>query len=64
MEQQMDKIRQATNIVTGDLSYSEKMELITLLNKLDHFHQPIFSKNINSHELLERVTQEYLVANN
>jgi len=64
LEQQMDKIRQATNIVTGDLSYSEKMELITLLNKLDHFHQPIFSKNINSHELLERVTQEYLVANN
>jgi DNA-binding MarR family transcriptional regulator len=64
LEQQMDRIRQATNIVTGDLSYSEKMELITLLNKLDHFHQPIFSKNINSHELLERVTQEFLVANN
>jgi DNA-binding MarR family transcriptional regulator len=64
LEQQMDKIRQATNIVTGDLSYSEKMQLITLLNKLDHFHQPIFSKNINSDELLGRVTQDYLVTKN
>jgi DNA-binding MarR family transcriptional regulator len=60
LEQQMDKIREATKIVTGDLTYSEKMELIRLLDKLDHFHQPIFSKNIDSNELLERVKNEYL----
>ena len=64
LEQQMDKIRQATKIVTGDLSYSEKMLLIRLLVKLDHFHQPIFSKNIDSTELLERVTKEYLPVKN
>ena len=58
LEQQMDKIRQATQIVTGDLSYSEKMELIRLLDKLDHFHQPIFLQNIDSAELLERVTNK------
>ena len=60
LEQQMDKIRQATKIVTGDLNYSEKMELIRLLDKLDHFHQPIFLKNIDSADLLERVTNDYL----
>jgi DNA-binding MarR family transcriptional regulator len=64
LEQQMGKIRQATQIVTGDLSHSEKMELIKLLDKLDHFHQPIFSKNIDSADLLERVAQEYLPLNN
>jgi DNA-binding MarR family transcriptional regulator len=59
LEQQMGKIRQATKIVTGDLSHFEKMELIRLLDKLDRFHQPIFSKNIESAELLERVTNEF-----
>lgn len=54
LQQQMDKIRQATLIVTGDLNHSEKMELIRLLKKLDHFHQPIFSQNIDAAELLER----------
>ena len=56
LEQQMGKIRQATSIVTGDLTHSEKMKLIRLLKKLDHFHQPIFSQNIDAAELLERAT--------
>lgn len=60
LEKQMTKIRQATNIVTGDLSRSEKMELIRLLNKLNDFHQPIFSENIHSGELLDKVSTEYL----
>ena len=60
LEQQMDKIRQATKIVTGDLTHSEKIELISLLSKLDHFHQPIFLKNMNSAELLEHVAKEYV----
>ncbi|MCO5259573.1 MAG: MarR family winged helix-turn-helix transcriptional regulator [Crocinitomicaceae bacterium] len=49
---QMDKIRQATSIVTGNLSQKEKMELIRLLNKLDDFHQPIYDKNIDTEDLL------------
>ncbi|OJV52065.1 MAG: MarR family transcriptional regulator [Bacteroidetes bacterium 43-16] len=54
LEKQMDKIRQATNIVTGDLTHPEKMELIRLLTKLDRFHKPIFSENIPQEKLLER----------
>src|SRR5690606_34073625 len=52
---QMDKIRQATKIVTGDLSYNEKMELIRLLNKLNDFHQHIYDKNIEPEYLLDEV---------
>ena len=64
LERQMEKIRQASNIVTGDLSYSEKMELIRLLQKLDHFHHAIFSENIDSPELLDYVGREYLAGKN
>lgn len=49
---QMDKIRQATSIVTGNLSQNEKMELIRLLNKLDDFHQQIYDRNIDTDNLL------------
>ncbi|HMN25718.1 MAG TPA: helix-turn-helix domain-containing protein [Ignavibacteriaceae bacterium] len=49
---QMDKIRQATSIVTGNLSQNEKMELIRLLNMLDDFHQPIYDRNIDTENLL------------
>lgn len=52
LENQMSKIRQATSIVTGNLSQNEKMELIRLLNKLDDFHQPIYDKNIETENLL------------
>ncbi len=60
LELQMDKIRQATRIVTGTLTHNEKMELIRLLNKLDHFHNKIFSQNIDSSALLEVVNEDYL----
>ena len=49
---QMDKIRQATSIVTGNLSQNEKMELIRLLNKLNDFHQQIYDRNIDTDNLL------------
>ena len=52
LENLMDKIRQATSIVTGNLSQNEKMELIRLLHKLDDFHQPIYDKNIDTENLL------------
>ena len=64
LEQQMKKIRQATKIVAGDLTQHEKMKLIQLLEKLDHFHNPIFLKNYDSAELLDKVKNEYLPVNN
>lgn len=56
---QMDKIRQATSIVTGNLSQKEKMELIRLLNKLDVFHQQIYDKNIDTENLLEEAFKNF-----
>lgn len=52
LDRQMDKIRKATEIVTGDLKYVEKMELIHLLSKLDAFHQNIYDQNIDTEHLL------------
>lgn len=60
LEAQMDNIRQASRIVTGNLSHGEKMELIRLLNKLNDFHQPIFLQHIDSKDLLATVSQNYL----
>jgi len=59
IERQMEKIRQATNIVAGNLTHKEKMDLIRILNKLDAFHYPIFSRNIHSDELISTVYDEY-----
>lgn len=53
LDRQMGDIRKATAIVSGDLSYSEKMELIRLLTKLDNFHQPIYARNIAARDLLD-----------
>ncbi len=49
----MDKIRLATQIVAGNLTYVEKMELINLLHKLEEFHQAIFEKNFETESLLK-----------
>lgn len=49
----MDKIRDASKIVTGNLTEAEKIELIRLLTKLDHFHKPIYLQQVDSKELLE-----------
>lgn len=64
LENQMDKIRQATLIVTGDLNHNEKLELLRLLKKLEDFHQNIFSQNIDSPDLLQYVNNVYLKGNN
>ena len=64
LDSQMQKIRQATQIVTGDLTRSEKMELITLLNKLDRFHHPIYCQNLNTEHLLENVTSNHSFGKN
>lgn len=63
LEKQMEKIRTATNIVAGNLNHTEKMELIRILNKLDRFHHPIFSRNIDSKYLINTVYQEYTFKN-
>lgn len=55
LENQMGKIRKATEIVSGDLTHHEKMELIRLLSKLNDFHQPIYNKNIEPENLLNEV---------
>lgn len=60
LQAHMDKIRMATEIVTGNLSYEEKMELIRLLQKLDEFHQPIYDENLATADLLETVQKKYL----
>ena len=59
LENLMEKIRQATSIVTGNLSQNEKMELIRLLNKLDDFHQEIYDKNIDTENLLEEAFKNF-----
>ncbi len=64
LEKQMDKIRQATRIVTGDLNDTEKMELIRLLQKLDDFHKPIFCKNYDSSSLLENMVMDEAATKN
>src|SRR5690606_10925256 len=53
LQSQMAKIRKATEIVTGDLTRKEKMELIRLLNKLNDFHLPIYDKNMEPECLLD-----------
>ncbi|WP_343561367.1 helix-turn-helix domain-containing protein [Sphingobacterium sp.] len=55
LDRQMGKIRHATQIVSGDLTYSEKITLIGLLDKLSKFHQVIYDRNITPDKLLEEV---------
>ncbi|QIH32642.1 MarR family transcriptional regulator [Sphingobacterium sp. DR205] len=55
LEGQMQNIRHATQIVSGDLNHLEKMELIRLLNKLSDFHQAIYEKNIAPDRLLDEL---------
>ena len=55
LENQMESIRQATQVVAGDLTYQEKMELIRLLKKLNEFHLPIYERNMETEHLLNEV---------
>lgn len=55
LDQQMGKIRKATEIVSGDLSYNEKLELIKILNRLNEFHLKIYARNIEIENLLDAV---------
>lgn len=57
LEQQMEKIRAATTLVCGNLTESEKLELIKLLTKLNEFHVPIYKNNTDVEKLLEEADQ-------
>jgi DNA-binding MarR family transcriptional regulator len=59
LDNQMDKIRQASQIVCGDITHAEKMDLIRLLHKLDIFHQQIYQQQWSASELLDKVKSEY-----
>ncbi|MEO5968002.1 MAG: helix-turn-helix domain-containing protein, partial [Ferruginibacter sp.] len=64
LNNQMEKIRQATHIITGDLNQNEKIELLRLLRKLEDFHKPIFNQNIDSANLLQIVNSQHFNENN
>lgn len=64
LDQNMQKIRQATEIVTGNLTQAEKMQLIVLLQKLEDFHHIIYAKNTETSALLDVAYQQYLDSNN
>ncbi|NMR32621.1 winged helix-turn-helix transcriptional regulator [Chryseobacterium aquaticum] len=64
LENQMKKIRQATQIISGNLNHSEKKELLRILTKLDDFHQPIYQKNIENKDLIETVNKNFSFENN
>ncbi|MBC8988079.1 winged helix-turn-helix transcriptional regulator [Pedobacter sp. N36a] len=58
----MEKIRQASQIVTGNLSPTEKMHLIKILQKLDRFHLAIYTKNIAPAQLVNVAYNEFLLS--
>ncbi len=60
LKNQMPKIRQATNIVTGNLDEVEKQTLFYLLNKLHEFHHSIYCKNYNSNILLVEASKQLI----
>lgn len=53
LDSQMDAIRCASAVVTGNLTKEEKMALIRLLSKLDDFHNPLYCRNLKPEMLLE-----------
>lgn len=60
----MEKIRQASQVVTGNLNEGEKLQLIKILQKLDQFHQEIYLKNIDPSQLINVVYNQFLSQNN
>ncbi len=45
LEEKMPIIRKVTHLVTGDLTETEKIYLIYLLQKLDDFHNPLYNNS-------------------
>lgn len=53
----MHKIRQATKIVSGNLSIEEKNQLIYLLQKLEQFHITIYENDLEKDNLLDFILE-------
>jgi len=64
LEDNIEKIRRASQIVTGDLSHAEKMHLIKILQKLDRFHQAIHVENIGPAQLIDIAYNQFLPQKN
>ncbi|MCL7986894.1 MarR family transcriptional regulator [Sphingobacterium sp. lm-10] len=54
LKEQMQKIRQATQVVSANLTTIEKLELIRLLQKLESFHHPLYQLNVPAEMLLDK----------
>lgn len=59
LEEIMPKIRTATKIVSANLTDKEKLELIRILTKLDHFHKTVFSGDHDPANLLDTIEKKY-----
>lgn|SRR5690606_1426399 len=59
LEEQMQNIRKATRIVSGNLTTNEKLLLIKLLTKLDNFHQPIYENEFENLTNLDKILSKY-----
>ncbi len=55
LDEHMDEIRKASKAVVGNLSHSEQMLLITILSKLDEFHDSFYRMYMDSNDLLDVV---------
>ncbi|WP_162073859.1 MarR family winged helix-turn-helix transcriptional regulator [Chryseobacterium fistulae] len=55
LDEHMDEIRRASKIVVGNLAHSEQMLLITILSKLDEFHDSFYRMNLENNDLLDVV---------
>lgn len=51
----MDEIRKASQVVTGNLNHTERMLLIAILSKLDEFHYSMYRMNLETMDLLDTV---------
>ncbi len=60
LEYHMGDIRKASKVVTGNLTYSEKIELIRLLKKLSDFHYSVYCEGLPSELLLTEAYRKIL----
>jgi DNA-binding MarR family transcriptional regulator len=58
LETAMKEMFKATNIVAGNLNDEERLNLLTILNKLHMFHNPIFLNESKTE--LEKIRKKYL----
>lgn len=59
LDNQMENIRKATKIVSGNLTSNEKLLLIKLLTKLESFHQPIYENEFENLNNLDNILTKY-----